>query len=109
VDDFRRNQWTNCVGIGGRFEADYAQTRSRTRLTDNGLRSPLVRLSKKSGLRFSPNILHFQSLLRNSTFEMVRRYPQMVDDDLRDAHREYVPVDIFLKKIYKYISLKLFV
>lgn len=32
----------------------------------------------------------------HSTIEMTRRYVQMLDDDLLDAHRTHGPIDNFL-------------
>ncbi len=44
------------------------------------------------------NLLHLQGLLGNSSLEMTRRYVQMVDDDLIEAHRLHGPIDTFLNK-----------
>jgi integrase/recombinase XerD len=38
--------------------------------------------------------LHLQALLGHTTLEMTKRYIQMVDDDLVEAHKEYGPIDI---------------
>jgi len=43
------------------------------------------------------NPLHLQGLLGHSTLEMTRRYVQMVDDDLVEAHHDHGPVDKMLK------------
>ena len=81
-------------------------------MTPNGLRSILLRLSKKSGLHITPhslrrtfatlalragmNPLHLQGLLGHTTLEMTRKYIQMVDDDLIKAHNEFSPIDKFI-------------
>jgi hypothetical protein len=39
------------------------------------------------------NPLHLQDLLCHSSLEMVRRYVQMVDEDLLQAHNEDGPLD----------------
>ncbi len=87
------------------------QTQSGGRLTHNGLRSLLLRVGKRAGIAVSPhalrrtfatlslragmNLLHLQGLLGHSTFEMTRRYVQMIDDDLLEAHKEHGPIDNF--------------
>ena len=97
-------------------EADHPlfQTRQGGRLTGNGLRSLLLRLGERAGVQVSPhalrrtfatmslragmNLLHLQGLLGHSTIEMTRRYVQMLDDDLLEAHRMHGPIDNFLSK-----------
>jgi len=90
------------------------QTQQGGRLTGNGLRSLLLRLSERSGVQVSPhalrrtfatmslragmNLLHLQGLLGHSTIEMTRRYVQMLDDDLLEAHRVHGPIDNILSK-----------
>jgi hypothetical protein len=44
------------------------------------------------------NPLNGQGLLGQSSLEMTRRYVQMMDEDLVEAHRMYGPVDHALKK-----------
>ena len=89
------------------------QTIEGGRLTADGLRSVLARISKRAGIHISPHALrrtfatlslragmsplHLQGLLGHTTLEMTRRYTQMVDDDLVEAHRNHGPVDSFLK------------
>lgn len=89
------------------------QTIDGKRLTAGGLRSILLRLSRKSGVYISPhalrrtfatlslkagmNPLHLQGLLGHSTLEMTRHYIQMLDEDLLFAHQEHGPIDSFLK------------
>ena len=48
-------------------------------------------------LRAGMNLLHLQGLLGHSTIEMTRRYVQMVDDDLLEAHKTHGPIDNFLR------------
>jgi len=90
------------------------QTKQGGRLTGNGLRSLLLRLGERAGIEVSPhalrrtfatmslragmNLLHLQGLLGHSTIEMTRRYVQMLDDDLLEAHRVHGPIDNFLGK-----------
>ena len=89
------------------------QTLSGKRLTPNGLRSALLRIGDRCGVHVSPHImrrtfatlslkagmnpLHLQGLLGHSSLEMTRRYCQMVDEDLLEAHKEHGPIDRFLK------------
>ena len=80
----------------------------------NGLRSILLHISEQSGIHIAPhalrrtfailalkagmNPLHLQGLLGHSSLEMTRRYVQMMDEDLVEAHRMYGPVDHALKE-----------
>jgi site-specific recombinase XerD len=89
------------------------QTQTGTRLTPSGFRQVIRRISEKSRIPFSAhdlrrtfatlslkagmNVLHLQSLLGHSSLEMTRRYVQMVEDDLGEAHKEYGPIDRFLR------------
>ncbi len=89
------------------------QTQTGTRLTPSGFRQVIRRISEKSEIPFSAhdlrrtfatlslkagmNVLHLQSLLGHSSLEMTRRYVQMVEDDLGEAHNEYGPIDRFLR------------
>jgi site-specific recombinase XerD len=88
------------------------QTKEAGRLTNNGLRSLLLRIGDRAGVKVTPhalrrtfatmslragmNLLHLQGLLGHSTIEMTRRYVQMVDDDLLEAHKTHGPIDNFL-------------
>lgn len=79
------------------------------RFTGNGLREIMVRLSAKTGIKFSPHalrrtnvilslrsgmdVLHLQALLGHSSLDMVQHYAQMVDEDLLQAHQQYSPID----------------
>jgi site-specific recombinase XerD len=89
------------------------QTIENRRLRYHGLRSALRRVGKRAGLKVGAHMLrrsfatlslraginpiHLQALMGHSSLEMTRRYIQMIDDDLIDAHREYGPVDKFLR------------
>jgi integrase/recombinase XerC len=89
------------------------QTQTGTRLTPSGFRQVIRRISEKSNIPFSAhdlrrtfatlslkagmNVLHLQSLLGHSSLEMTRRYVQMVEDDLQESHKEYGPIDRFLR------------
>ena len=73
-----------------------------------GLRSVFVRLGKRAGIHITPhslrrifasvsvkagiNLLHLQGLLGHSSLEMTRRYVQILDDDLVEAHRAHDPL-----------------
>jgi hypothetical protein len=53
------------------------------------------------------SVLHLQSLLGHSSLEMTRRYVSIVGEDLGEAHKEYGPIDRFLKSLdYRYYSLE---
>ena len=43
------------------------------------------------------NVIQLQGLLGHLTLEMTRRYVQMVEDDLGEAHKEHGPIDRFLR------------
>ena len=89
------------------------QTIYGERLTVSGLRSLLLRISHRSGIHITPHALrrtfatlslragmsplHLQGLLGHNTLEMTRRYTQMIEDDLVDAHQKHGLVDNFLK------------
>lgn len=88
------------------------QTRQGTRLSYNGLRSALLRIGNKVEVHVTPhalrrtfatlslragmNLLQLQAMLGHSSLEMTRRYIQMIDDDLLEAHKLHGPVDSFL-------------
>jgi len=98
--------------INPEADAPLFQTQQGGRLTGNGLRSLLLRLGERAGVEVSPhalrrtfatmslragmNLLHLQGLLGHSTIEMTRRYVQMLDDDLLEAHRVHGPIDNIL-------------
>lgn len=90
------------------------QTIQGRRLGGGGLRSLLVRLRERAGVHVSPhvlrrtfatmslragmNLLNLQGLMGHATIEMTRRYVQMLDDDLIEAHRVHGPIDNILSK-----------
>jgi integrase/recombinase XerD len=63
-------------------------------IAPHALRRTFATLALKAGM----NPLHLQGLLGHSSLEMTRRYVQMMDEDLVEAHRMYGPVDHALKK-----------
>lgn len=85
------------------------QTQSGGRMTHPGLRSMLLRIGQRAGIRLSPHILrrtfatlslragmnplHLQGLLGHTSLEMTNHYVQMLDDDLQVAHRAFGPID----------------
>lgn len=89
------------------------QTINNNRLRYPGLRSALRRIGKRAGIKIGAHMLrrsfatlslraginpiHLQALMGHSSLEMTRQYIQMLDDDLIEAHREYGPVDKFLR------------
>ncbi|HUI89158.1 MAG TPA: tyrosine-type recombinase/integrase [Anaerolineales bacterium] len=90
------------------------QTSSGGRLSFNGLRSLLLRLGKRAGVKVSPhalrrtfatlslragmNLIHLQGLMGHSTIEMTKHYVQLLDEDLVQAHRAHGPIDNLLRK-----------
>ena len=93
------------------------QTSNGKRLLAMGVRSLLERVGQRAGVKVNPhalrrtfatlslragmNPLHLQALLGHTTLEMTKRYIQMVDDDLVEAHKEYGPIDNLLHKAKK--------
>jgi hypothetical protein len=43
------------------------------------------------------NVLHLKCQFGHSSLEMTGRYVQMVEEDLGEAHKEYGPIDRFLR------------
>lgn len=90
------------------------QTQSGGRLAHNGLRSILLRVGERAGVKVNPhslrrtfatmslkagmNPLHLQGLLGHASMEMTKRYVQMVDDDLVEAHKAHGPIDNILNR-----------
>ncbi|MFV2043989.1 MAG: tyrosine-type recombinase/integrase [Anaerolineales bacterium] len=74
----------------------------------------MARLSQKSGvhitfhkcrrtfaswaLRQGMDLLSLQRLLGHSSLEMVRRYAQQSDRDLKNAHLEFSPIDHYPRR-----------
>jgi len=85
------------------------QTQDGYRLTGDGIQSIFRRLSKVAGFKVSAHMLRrtfatlalkagldvvsLQSLLGHSSLETTRRYIQLLDDDLLQAHHQYSPID----------------
>ena len=79
------------------------------RLKYTGMQSALLRIGKRAGMHLSPhilrrtfatlclrsgmNLLYLQGLLGHSSLEMTKRYTQMMETDLVEAHRMHGPVD----------------
>lgn len=88
------------------------QTTQGKRLSLNGLRSVLLRIGKRVGLHITPhalrrtfatlslragmNILQLQAMMGHSSLEMTRKYIQMLDEDLVEAHKAHGPIDSFI-------------
>ncbi|MCB2180197.1 tyrosine-type recombinase/integrase [bacterium] len=88
------------------------QTSTGKRLTPNGLRSALLRLGKRANIHITPhalrrtfatlslragmNLIELQAMLGHSSLDMTRKYIQMIDEDLIEAHRAHGPIDSFL-------------
>ncbi|MBX3002775.1 MAG: tyrosine-type recombinase/integrase [Anaerolineales bacterium] len=95
--------------IEAKHNSPVIQTRDGFRVTFGGLRSILLRISKRTGIHITPhalrrtfatlslragmNPLHLQGLLGHSSLEMTNHYVQMLDDDLQVAHRTFGPID----------------
>ncbi len=88
------------------------QTKAGTRLTDNGLRSLLIRIGNNAGIHLSPHMLrrtfatlalkagmsivHIQGLLGHASIEQTRSYIQSITEDVIEAHHEHSPIDSFI-------------
>jgi integrase/recombinase XerD len=82
------------------------------RFTISGMRSWVLRIGKRAGIKLSPhalrrtfatlalkagmNVFQLQGLLGHSSLEMTRRYVAMLDEDLVDAHKKHGPIDNLL-------------
>jgi integrase len=91
------------------------QTNSGKRFTPSGLRSWLLRMSKKPDIHITPhalrrtfatlslragmNVIQLQGLLGYSTLEMTRHYVELLEEDLIQAHKEHGPIDSILTKL----------
>ncbi len=79
------------------------------RLSPNGLRSALLRIGKRAGMHITPhalrrtfatlslragmNLIQLQAMMGHSSLEMTRKYIQMIDEDLIEAHKAHGPID----------------
>lgn len=100
--------------LGMPAEGPLFVTQDGRRFLRMGIRSVFRRLSAKTGIKINPHALrrtfatlslragmspfHLQGLLGHSTLDMTKRYVQMVDDDLVQAHREHGPIDNILRR-----------
>jgi integrase/recombinase XerD len=82
------------------------------RFTISGMRSWVLRIGNRAGIKLSPhalrrtfatlalkagmNVFQLQGLLGHSSLEMTRRYVAMLDEDLVDAHKKHGPIDNLL-------------
>ena len=85
------------------------QARGGEFITKSGLRSVLLRLGKLAGFHVSPhmlrrtfatlslrsgmNVFHLQGLMGHSSLDMTKRYVQLLEADLVDAHQMHGPID----------------
>ena len=85
------------------------QSRFGTRLSPNGLRSAFMRIEDRAGVRVTPHalrrtfatlsrrsgmdLMELQALMGHASLDMTRRYIEMLDEDLLDAHRQHGPID----------------
>jgi site-specific recombinase XerD len=100
--------------LGMPMEGPLFLTRDGRRFMRMGIRDVFTRLTERTGIKVTPhslrrtfatlslragmNPLHLQGLLGHSTLDMTRRYVQMVDEDLIEAHREHGPIDNILRR-----------
>jgi len=89
------------------------QTQNGYRFTTSGLRSWLLRISKRANIHISAhalrrtfatlslkagmNVLELQRLMGHSSLDMTRHYIELLDEDLLLAHKEHGPVDSLYK------------
>jgi len=85
------------------------QTSFGNRLSPGGLRSALLRIGDRAGVHITPhalrrtfatlslragmNLIQLQAMMGHSSLEMTRKYIQMLDEDLIDAHKAHGPID----------------
>jgi site-specific recombinase XerD len=88
------------------------QSQSGKRFTVSGMRSWVLRIGKRAGIKLSPhalrrtfatlalkagmNVFQLQGLLGHSSLEMTRRYVALLNEDLIDAHKKHGPIDHLL-------------
>lgn len=88
------------------------QSQLGQRFTVSGMRSWVLRIGDRAGIKLSPhalrrtfatlalkagmNVFQLQGLLGHSSLEMTRRYVAMLDEDLIDAHKKHGPIDNLL-------------
>lgn len=90
------------------------QSESGRRFTVSGMRSWVLRMGKRAGIKLSPhalrrtfatlalkagmNVFQLQGLLGHSSLKMTRRYVAMLDEDLVDAHKKHGSIDHLLSE-----------
>jgi site-specific recombinase XerD len=88
------------------------QTSQGKRLSPNGLRSALLRVGKRAGVHITPhalrrtfatlslragmNLIQLQAMMGHASLEMTKKYIQMLDEDLLEAHKAHGPIDSFI-------------
>lgn len=80
------------TGSGLRGIVNRIAERARLKVTVHAFRRGFATLSLRSGMQ----AFHLQALLGHASLEMVRRYVQLVDDDLKTAHEAHSPVERWL-------------
>lgn len=90
----------------------FSKLPSGKRLSPNGLRSALLRIEKRVGIHITPhafrrtfatlslrvgmNLILLQAMMGHSSLEMTRKYIQMLDEALVEAHKAHGPVENIL-------------
>ena len=88
------------------------QTKNGTRFTEAGLRSWMMRLSKRAGIHITTHairrtfakfsvkqgmdLFHLQALMGHSSLQTTRSYVEFIDEDLIEAHDLHSPVKYIL-------------
>lgn len=105
-----------CIQLTGRDLTDadgvWLSLNTHEPIKANAITLALRRIGKAAGINLSPhmlrrtfatfslragmNPLHLQGLLGHSTLEMTRRYVQILDEDLKEAHEKYGAIDTWL-------------
>lgn len=116
---FIGNQTTKAImrhwrknGKPGKDEPLWISERNGERLTRSGLRQVLVKVGKRAGLKVTPHKLRrtfatwawrlgmnpqaLQHLMGHAELSTLRAYLGIDEDDLKDAHDKYGPIDNFL-------------
>ena len=66
--------------------------RAGIKVTPHALRRTFATLSRRSGM----DLLELQALMGHASLEMTKRYIEMLEDDLIEAHRKHGPIDRYL-------------
>jgi len=99
--------------INGKEDQPVFQTISGNRFTAGGLRSWLLRISKRTGINITPhalrrtfatlsirggmNLVHLQGLMGHASITTTRDYVGLTEEDLVKAHEKHGPVDRLLR------------